>query len=133
MGDQIVLTPTRWDPAEAEVLTVNGVVNEGLTVLLQTRAKFPHFGDLVPLVNGTRQLDVRGEVGLLTHNVVIQGEVPPPELDAPGNNRFGCRVVVSGYAGLNGTLQVGCCPSFPLFAFCFPLSPFRCLGDDAPL
>ncbi|GAQ89759.1 hypothetical protein KFL_005590010 [Klebsormidium nitens] len=106
VGDQIVLTPTRWDPAEAEVLTVNGVVNGGLTVLLQTRARYPHFGDLVPLVNGTRQLDVRGEVGLLTHNVVIQGEVPPPELDAPENNRFGCRVVVSAYAGYNGTLQL---------------------------
>jgi hypothetical protein len=106
VGDQIVVTPTRWDPAEAEVATVNGVVNGGLTVLLQAPVKYPHLGELVPLVNGTRQLDVRGEVGLLTHNIVIQGEVPPPELDTPGNNRFGCRVVVSSYAGYNGSLQV---------------------------
>jgi cell migration-inducing and hyaluronan-binding protein len=63
-GDQIVLASTDYDPHQAERRTIVAV--NGATITLDQPLKYMHFGEI------TYGVDERGEVGLLTRNIVIQ-------------------------------------------------------------
>ncbi len=69
-GDRIVLASTDFDPLQAEEMVISQV--QGNQVTLQNPLRYAHWGQLQTL--GGRQLDERAEVGLLSRNIVIQGD-----------------------------------------------------------
>ncbi len=66
VGDRIVLASTDFNPGQAEVRTITAV--SGNTLTLDQPLKYPHFGEI------TFGVDQRGEVGLLSRNILIQGD-----------------------------------------------------------
>ena len=66
-GDQLVLASTDFDLNQAEVVTVEKC--RGKSCNVRGNLKFSHFGDV------DSGVDMRGEVGLLSRNIIIQGEM----------------------------------------------------------
>jgi cell migration-inducing and hyaluronan-binding protein len=64
VGDQIVLASTDFDPYQAERRTISGI--RGNTITLDRKLEYMHFGRI------TFGVDERGEVGMLTRNILIQ-------------------------------------------------------------
>jgi hypothetical protein len=64
VGDQIVLASTDFDAHQAERRTISGI--KGNTITFDTKLEYMHFGRI------TYGVDERGEVGMLTRNIVIQ-------------------------------------------------------------
>src|SRR5665213_3423826 len=64
VGDQIVLASTDFDAHQAERRTISGI--EGNTITLDKKLDYMHYGRI------TYGVDERGEVGMLTRNIVIQ-------------------------------------------------------------
>jgi cell migration-inducing and hyaluronan-binding protein len=91
-GDKVVIASSDFDPRHAEVATV--VSRSGSSVALAQPLAYAHYGELQTIAG--RTLDERAEVGLLTRNVVIQGD--------------SATSVVAGYGGhmmgMGGTLRV---------------------------
>jgi hypothetical protein len=91
-GDKVVVASSDFDPRHAEVATI--VAASGSNVTLAQPLAYAHYGELQTIAD--RTLDERAEVGLLTRNVVIQGD------SATG--------VMAGYGGhmmgMGGTLRV---------------------------
>jgi len=69
-GDRIVVASTDFDPFQAEELVISQVQGSQITVTSPLR--YTHWGQLQTL--GGRTIDERGEVGLLSRNIVIQGD-----------------------------------------------------------
>lgn len=69
-GDRLVIASTDFDQAKAEELVVNSA--SGSSVTLQAGLRNTHWGALQSY--GGKMLDERAEVGLLTHNITIQGD-----------------------------------------------------------
>ncbi|HEY2011989.1 MAG TPA: hypothetical protein VGH38_00750, partial [Bryobacteraceae bacterium] len=63
-GDEIVLASTDFDPHQAERRTVASI--RGNTITLDKKLDYMHFGKI------TFDVDERGEVGMLSRNIVIQ-------------------------------------------------------------
>ena len=64
VGDQIVLASTDFDPHQAERRTISGI--KGNTITLDRKLDYMHYGRI------TFGVDERGEVGMLTRNILIQ-------------------------------------------------------------
>jgi G8 domain len=64
VGDVIVLASTDFDPRQAERRSISAI--HGNTITLDQKLQYMHFGKI------TYDVDERGEVGLLTRNIVIQ-------------------------------------------------------------
>ena len=64
VGDMIVLASTDFDPRQAERRSISAI--HGNTITLDSKLEYMHFGKI------TYEVDERGEVGLLTRNIVIQ-------------------------------------------------------------
>src|SRR5579862_3368440 len=64
VGDQIVLASTDFDAHQAERRTISGI--KGNTLTLDKKLDYMHFGRI------TFGVDERGEVGMLTRNILIQ-------------------------------------------------------------
>jgi cell migration-inducing and hyaluronan-binding protein len=64
VGDQIVLASTDFDAHQAERRTISGI--QGNTITLDRKLDYMHFGRI------TYGVDERGEVGMLTRNILIQ-------------------------------------------------------------
>jgi len=69
-GDRIVLASTDYDAGQDEERTVTAVSGDTLT--LDANLEYPHWGELQTVAG--RTVDERGEVALLSRNVVIRGE-----------------------------------------------------------
>lgn len=69
-GDRIVIASTDFDPFQAEEMVISQV--QGTQVTLQAPLRYGHWGLLQTL--GGRAIDERAEVGLLSRNIVIQGD-----------------------------------------------------------
>lgn len=69
-GDRIVIASTDFDPNHAEELIVAG--GTGRTVTFEQGLRYTHWGELQQYA-GTA-VDERAEVGLLSRNIVIQGD-----------------------------------------------------------
>ncbi len=65
VGDEIVLASTDYDARQAERRTIAAI--SGNKITLDKKLEFMHFGAI------TFDVDERGEVGLLTRNIKIQG------------------------------------------------------------
>lgn len=83
-GDRIVLASTDFDPLQAEEAIVRST--SGSVVTLEQPLKFTHWGT-VQTIAGT-PVDERGEVGLLTRNVRIQGD------DGSNVTGFGGHIII---------------------------------------
>ncbi len=69
-GDKIALAPSGYEPYEAEELTISAV--DGKTITFAPSLSYPHFGEIQWYED--KPLDERAEVGMLTRNIVIQGD-----------------------------------------------------------
>jgi cell migration-inducing and hyaluronan-binding protein len=67
VGDQIVLASTDFDPRQAETRHISAIRGNRLT--LDQPLEYMHYGEV------TYGVDERGEVGLLTRNIKVQGSV----------------------------------------------------------
>jgi cell migration-inducing and hyaluronan-binding protein len=79
VGDMIVLASTDYDPHQAERRTIAAI--SGNTITLNQKLDYMHFGKI------TFDVDERGEVGLLSRNIVIQAS---PDAD---KTMFGAHVM----------------------------------------
>lgn len=73
VGDEIVLASTDFDMDQAETAVITGVSADGRVIELDRALAYMHFGELQSYEGG-RVLDTRGEVGLLSRNIRIQGD-----------------------------------------------------------
>ncbi len=90
-GDKVVVASTDFDPTRAEVATVQGI--SGTSVTLAQPLLYSHYGQLQTFEGTT--VDERAEVGLLTRNILIQGD------SASSAAGFGGHMI-----GMGGTLRV---------------------------
>ena len=90
-GDKLVVASTDFDPTRAEVVTV--VSRSGSNVTIAEPLVYSHYGELQTIEG--RTLDERAEVGLLTRNIVIQGD------SASSAAGFGGHIM-----GMAGTMRV---------------------------
>ena len=67
VGDQIVLASTDFDPRQAETRHISAL--SGNSITLDQPLEFMHYGEI------TYNVDERGEVGVLTRNIKVQGSV----------------------------------------------------------
>ena len=79
VGDRIVLASTDYNPRQAEVRTIQAI--SGSTLTLDAPLKYPHFGEI------TYGVDQRGEVGLLSRNILIRGD------DSSSSSGFGGHIM----------------------------------------
>ena len=80
IGDQIVLASTDFDPHQAERRMIAGI--SGNTITLDRKLDYMHYGRI------TFGVDERGEVGMLTRNILIQAS-PDAEKDTLWRARDG--------------------------------------------
>ena len=75
VGDEIVIASTDFDPHQAEKRTITAI--NGLVLTLNAPLVYMHFGVEQIYNNGNKDLilDERAEVGLLSHNLKIQGDI----------------------------------------------------------
>lgn len=90
VGDSIVIAPTDFNPHEAEALKITSVSLDKKTLGLSSALNHRHYGAIETYANGTRSwdLDQRAEVGLLTRNILIQGDA------SSTGDGFGAHVMV---------------------------------------
>lgn len=76
VGDSIVIASTDYDPHQAEVFSIAGISADGKKVTLNGSLAYMHYGLIDSFYNGVRhyEMDERAEVGLLSRNIVIQGD-----------------------------------------------------------
>lgn len=70
VGERIVIASTALDPHQAETRTIRAI--SGNTLTLDRALDYGHFGQIQTFEG--RVLDQRAEVGLLSRNIVIQGD-----------------------------------------------------------
>lgn len=88
VGDRIVVAPSGFTPAESEVVTITAL--NGNAIEVSPPLYYRHWGTTQTL--GSRVLDARAEVGLLSRNIVIRGA------DDSLASNFGGHVMVMGNA-----------------------------------
>ena len=90
VGDEIVLASTDFNPRQAERRTVTAV--EGNRVSFAEPLEYMHFGEI------TFDVDQRGEVGLLTRNILVQASEDAAQSYFGGHimGMIGSKMYVSG-------------------------------------
>ncbi|KAA0165290.1 hypothetical protein FNF31_01943 [Cafeteria roenbergensis] len=73
-GDVITLTPTEYGPDQEETAVIKSVSGSQLVVTLETALKHRHFSGDVD-VDGTRKQRLACAVGMLSRNIVVEGEM----------------------------------------------------------
>lgn len=100
LGDQLVIAPTLDASSEGEVVTVTGVDPTKTIFNFTPPLQYAHFGETSTYhnTNSTWILDERAEVGLLTRNLLIQGDAGSDATGFGGHtmSMFGTTVHVSG-------------------------------------
>lgn len=72
VGESVVLASTMLDPGQAEERVITAVA--GATVTLDRPLEHQHWGTTQTFDDGRVSVDERAEVGLLSRNIVIQGD-----------------------------------------------------------
>ncbi len=90
-GDKLVVASTDFDPRHAELVTITE--RSAATVTLAQPLAFTHYGERQTIAG--RTVDERAEVGLLTRNILIQGD------SATSATGYGGHII-----GMAGTLRV---------------------------
>ena len=78
IGDEIVIVSSRTNWNEAEKRTISSISNDKLKITFLEALEFPHFSKIKTYTrakdNKSWSADLRAEVGLLSHNIKIQGD-----------------------------------------------------------
>eukprot|EP00898_Chlorokybus_atmophyticus_P004648 jgi/Chlat1/5184/Chrsp33S05041 len=90
-GDAIVIASTDFEYKNAEKRTITARLS-ATQYTLDAPLEHSHYGDALPMTVGSHTMELRAEVGLLSHNVRIVGADPP--ISDPG---YGGHVLVSSY------------------------------------
>jgi len=69
----IATTGDQWSQRESEVRRIANISSDGLTLTLNETLQYTHLGE-TRQVNIT-SVEIRAEVGLLSHNVIFQGSL----------------------------------------------------------
>ena len=93
-GERIVVASTDFDFEQAEERVITGV--SGNTVRFSPPLKFAHWGEVQTF--GAYEVDERAEVGLLSRNIVVQGD-ERSDRDGFGGN---LKVMMGGKAEISG-------------------------------
>ena len=93
-GEKIVITSSSRDYRETEELTVVSVNADNRTVTFTPALKFNHRAQIYTAPNG-ESIDMRCEVGLLSRNIIIQGD------DNSARQLYGSHTIAAG----GGTLR----------------------------
>ena len=90
VGDEIVLASTDFNPRQAETRHISAI--RGNTITLDQPLEYMHFGEV------TFGVDERGEVGVLTRNIKVQGSADAEETYIGGHimAMAGSTMTVSG-------------------------------------
>ena len=90
VGDEIVIVSSRSDWNEAEKRTITAINAATKTVSFETALLKPHYGTSFSYTSGSKtwNANLRAEVGLLTHNIKIQGDA------TSGTAGFGGHIMV---------------------------------------
>ncbi|MCH2224186.1 MAG: T9SS type A sorting domain-containing protein [Crocinitomicaceae bacterium] len=91
VGDKIVIAPSRSNWLEAEERTITGITNlpgANKRLTLNAPLSYPHTGVIKTYSNGSNSwtADLRAEVGMLTHNIKIQGDANSESDDGFGGH-----------------------------------------------
>lgn len=91
VGDEIVITPNRLNPNEAETRIITNISSDERTIFFTQPLVYPRIGELKNYSNGTKSwsMDTRAEVGLLSRKIKIQGGD-----DTTDANRYGAHVMI---------------------------------------
>ena len=85
VGDEIVIASTSFENSETETRTIISISNR--TILLDSPLDYTH---LSLTLEGRRDLEVKAEVGLLTHNIKVMG------VDNTENEEYGGTLMIRG-------------------------------------
>jgi len=99
-GDEIIIASTGFDMNEAEKRTITQV--NGNILSLNSSLNYKHFGELQDYIRPddaslSWTLDERAEVGLLSHNITIQGDL------SSESNGFGGHIMAMNGAIMNAS------------------------------
>ena len=83
-GDQLVIAPSGFEPAQSEAVTVTSVVDS--VIHFDPPLRHDHWGEL-QVIEGHR-VDERAEVACLSRNIVIQGDAASEALEFGGHLMF---------------------------------------------
>ena len=94
-GDQIVIAATGKDGNETEEHEVVSVSADGLTVTLSNMLRHTHLG-VTETYEGGHFIEMRAEVGLLSHNVVVEGSRLPSAsgFEGLGEEKYGSQIMI---------------------------------------
>jgi hypothetical protein len=113
IGDELVLAPTDYDAQHAEKVVVAAVSVSGSgdsaisTITLTDALEFRHFAGTE--THSSHTVDTRGEVGLLTRNVVVRGGDTDlaPQYRSLYEQEFGATVIIGRYTYFGSTSSTG--------------------------
>jgi hypothetical protein len=73
IDSEIIITTTsdRLSQTESELRRITNISSDGLVLTLDQPLNYTHLGATQQL--NTTTIEIRGEVGLLSHNVIVQG------------------------------------------------------------
>ncbi|XP_006825958.1 fibrocystin-L-like [Saccoglossus kowalevskii] len=94
VGDEIVIAPTDYEPFHTEIFTVLNVI-DNYTLQLDNSLQYTHLGVSHTLADGSWSYTLAAEVGLLSHNIVIEGADNPA--GTLSDESFGCRVFIGRF------------------------------------
>ncbi|WP_159950442.1 G8 domain-containing protein [Polaribacter septentrionalilitoris] len=101
VGDEIVIVSSRTNWQEAEKRTISAISADKLKITFLEALKYPHFSAVKTYTRAkdskTWTADLRAEVGLLTHNIKIQGH---PNSEQTG---FGGHIMAMANSTLNAS------------------------------
>jgi len=101
IGDEILLVASQTDWNEAEKKTITAISANDLNITLNSNLSYPHSGIVETYTrntdNKTWTADLRGEVGLLTHNIKIQGDA------SSESNGFGGHIMCMPNSTINAS------------------------------
>jgi len=101
VGDEIVIVSSRTNWGEAEKRTITAISLNGLSITLNNSLNYPHTGVANTYTRSTDgktwTADLRAEVGLLTHNVKVQGDANS------ASNGFGGHIMAMPNSTINAS------------------------------
>ena len=86
-GEEIIIAPTGLDNTEFEKRTISSITSEGV-ITLNEPLKYIHFAET--LTHGSKSHEVRAEVGLLTRNILFQGDKDSEK------DKYGAHIMLRG-------------------------------------
>ncbi|MEM8945290.1 MAG: G8 domain-containing protein [Planctomycetota bacterium] len=109
LGDQIVIASSSRDYSDQEVRTITAITDLGngtARLTLDIELGNRHYGEIETYDNGSRSIDLRSEVALLSRNVRIQG-LASQDTDSSWGNRALFNTASNGdHRGISGHIMI---------------------------